>query len=67
VSAYDRAALCYGYEKGHCWLSNTASEIAEVRKLAQRAVELGKDDATALSGSGWAVAYVARDLKQAPP
>lgn len=63
VSAYDRAALCYGYEKGHGWLSNTASEIAEVRKLAQRAVELGKDDAMALSGSGWALAYVARDLE----
>ncbi len=63
VSAYDRAALCYGYDKGHGWLSDTASEIAEVRRLAQRAVELGKEDATALSGSGWALAYVARDLE----
>ena len=32
--------------------------------LAQQAFELGKDDATALSGSGWALADVARDLER---
>jgi TolB-like protein len=38
-------------------------QIGEVTRLARRAVELGKDDATALSGSGWALAHVARDLE----
>jgi tetratricopeptide (TPR) repeat protein len=33
-----------------------------VTKLAQRAVELGKDDAHALDASGYALAYVVRDL-----
>ena len=32
-------------------------------RLAQRAVELGKDDAIALADSGWALAYVVRDLE----
>jgi hypothetical protein len=39
------------------------NEIAEVTRLAQRAVELGKDDAIALAASGWALAYVVRDLE----
>jgi tetratricopeptide (TPR) repeat protein len=33
-----------------------------VTRLAQRAVELGKDDAMALATSGWALAFVVRDL-----
>ena len=32
-------------------------------RLAQRAVELGKDDAIALAASGYALAYVVRDLE----
>ena len=32
-------------------------------RLAQRAVELGKDDAIALAASGWALAYFVRDLE----
>jgi tetratricopeptide (TPR) repeat protein len=63
AAAYGRAALCYAFAKGHGWISDTASEIAEVTRLAQRAVELGKDDAMALAASGWALAYVARDLE----
>ncbi len=45
------------------WISDTANEIAEVTRLAQRAVELGKDDAVALAAGGWALAYVVRDLE----
>jgi tetratricopeptide (TPR) repeat protein len=44
------------------WISVTPNEIAEVTRLAQRAVELGKDDATALAASGYALALVVRDL-----
>ena len=62
AAAYGRAASCYVYAKINGWFSDTAKEIAEVTRLAQRAVELGKDDAIALAASGWALAYVVRDL-----
>jgi tetratricopeptide (TPR) repeat protein len=62
ASAYGRAASCYAFAKGSGWISDTADEIAEVTRLAHRAVELGKDDAMALANSGWALAYVVRDL-----
>jgi TolB-like protein len=64
ASAYSRAALCYAGAKAYGWISGTGSEIAEVTRLAQRAVELGKDDAMALAFSGGALAYVARDLER---
>ena len=62
ASAYGRAASCYVWAKTNGWFSDTANEIAEVKRLAQRAVELGKDDAIALAASGWALAFVVRDL-----
>jgi adenylate cyclase len=62
ATAYGRAAFCYAFAQGSGWSSDTANEIAEVTRLAQRAVELGKDDAGALADSGWALAYVVRDL-----
>jgi tetratricopeptide (TPR) repeat protein len=63
AAAYGRAASCYPFAKTNGWFSDTANEIAEVTRLAQRAVELGKDDAIALAASGWALAYVVRDLE----
>jgi TolB-like protein/class 3 adenylate cyclase len=64
ASAYSRAALCYAGAKAYGWISGTGSEIAEVTRLAGRAVQLGKDDAMALAFSGGALAYVARDLER---
>ncbi|WP_283815210.1 adenylate/guanylate cyclase domain-containing protein [Bradyrhizobium sp. JYMT SZCCT0180] len=64
ASVYSRAALCYAGAKAYGWISGTGSEIAEVTRLAQLAVELGKDDAMALAFSGGALAYVARDLER---
>jgi tetratricopeptide (TPR) repeat protein len=61
ASAYGRAALCYVWAKNNGWISVTANEIAEVKRLAQRAVELGKDDAIALAAAGWALAFVVGD------
>ena len=61
-SAYGRAAYCYVHAKTNGWILVTGNEIAEVTRLAQRAVELGKDDAMALAASGWALTYVVRDL-----
>jgi TolB-like protein len=63
ASAYGRAAFCYVYAKANGWISITANEIAEVKRLAQRAVELGKDDAIALTAGGYALVYVVRDLE----
>ena len=61
--AYGRAASSYAFLKGSGWLSSTEDDVAEVSRLAQRAVELGKDDAIAISTAGWALAYVVRDLE----
>src|SRR5258705_6907654 len=44
AAAYGRAALCYVNAKMNGWISDTANEIAEVKRLAQRAGELGKQD-----------------------
>ncbi|MEH2498967.1 adenylate cyclase [Bradyrhizobium sp. AZCC 1678] len=63
ASAYGRAAFCYAFAKTNGWLSVTANEIAEVKRLAQRAVELGKDDTIALAAAGWALAHIVRDLE----
>lgn len=65
ASAYGRAASCYAYGKGNGWIRNSEGAIAEVTRLAQRAVELGKDDAIALAASGWSLASIASDFEQA--
>jgi adenylate cyclase len=62
ASAYARAAFCYVIAKINGWISDTANAIAEVKRLAQRAVELGRDDAIALAAGGNALAFVVRDL-----
>ena len=63
ASAYGRAASCYVYAKASGWISGAANESAAAARLAQRAVELGKDDAMAIANSGWALAYVVLDLE----
>jgi len=65
ASAYARAAFCYSVAKGFGWISGTANEIAEVTRLAKRAVELGKDDAIVLTASARALANVVHDLEVA--
>jgi adenylate cyclase len=60
--AYSHASHCYAHAKTNSWSSGTANEIAEASRLAQRALEHGKDDASVLCGSGWTLAFVVRDL-----
>ena len=62
ASAYARTASFYINAKANGWIVVTSNEIAEVTRLAQRAVELGNDDAMVLTTSGYALVYVAHDL-----
>jgi TolB-like protein/class 3 adenylate cyclase/Tfp pilus assembly protein PilF len=61
-AAYAAAADCFTRRKAFGWVIDREQEVAEARRLARRAVQLGKDDATVLSFAGYALAYVARDL-----
>ena len=49
ASAYGMAAWCHFWRKVNGWMTDPAREIAEGARLARRAVELGKDDAVALT------------------
>jgi TolB-like protein len=61
-SAYGMAAWCYARRKGSRRMQDWVKETSETARLARRAVELGNDDAVALSASGFALAYVVGDL-----
>jgi tetratricopeptide (TPR) repeat protein len=61
-AAYAHAADCFTRRKGFGWVIDREQEVAEARRLALRAVQLGKDDATVLSFAGCALAYVASEL-----
>ena len=56
------AAFCYSWRKAGGWVTDRAQDIAEASRLARRAVELGKDDAVALSRAGHALDYVVGDF-----
>jgi len=60
--AYARAALCYLFRKQNGWMIDREQEVAEAARLARRAVDLGRDDAVALSIGGMVLAYVVGDL-----
>jgi TolB-like protein len=62
ASAHGMAAWCYAHRKSNGWMIDGLQEAAETTRLARRAVELGRDDAVALSSGGFALAYVAGDL-----
>jgi TolB-like protein len=65
ASAYGMAAWCYIWRKLNGWVVDPVQETAEGARLAKRAVELGKDDALALSRGGHALAWFLRDLDSA--
>lgn len=62
AAAYARAARCYASRKSHRWMADRAKETAEATRLAKRAIELGRDDAIALSYGGYVLGYVGGDL-----
>jgi tetratricopeptide (TPR) repeat protein len=61
--AYARGAYCYSYRKANNWIRDREKEIGEAASLAHRAVELGWEDAVALSYGGHVLAYVVGDLE----
>jgi tetratricopeptide (TPR) repeat protein len=62
ASAYGMAAWCYFWRKVNGWMADPVSEIAEGTRLARRGVELGRDDAVALTRCGHALAHLGGDL-----
>ena len=62
ASAYGMAAWCFVVRKGNGWLGDRRQAIAEAERLARRAVELGADDAAALSAGGYALVFVVHDV-----
>ena len=62
AAAYGTAAYCCSLRKANGWLVHREQDIAEASRLGRTAVELGKDDAVALSRAGHALAYMAEDL-----
>jgi len=62
ASAYGMGAYCYCPRKAFRWIDDWANKVAECSRLARKAVNLGKDDAVALSRGGFTLAYVAHDL-----
>jgi tetratricopeptide (TPR) repeat protein len=60
--AYARAAQCYGFRKVNRWTTDPQQEVTEAARLARRAVDLGRDEALALSLGGFVLAFVVGDL-----
>ena len=60
--AFALAASCCFERRVQGAMADVPKEIAEARRLARRAAELGKNDATALYYAGLALAYVAGDV-----
>jgi hypothetical protein len=63
-AAHGMAGWCYNLRKWNGWMSDHMQETTETARLAERAAELGKDDAVALYTGGFALAHVVGDLKR---
>lgn len=63
AAAYAMAAWCYFWRKVNGWMTDRPREIEEGTRLARKAVELGKDDAVALTRGGHALAHFVGDLE----
>jgi TolB-like protein len=62
ASAYGMAAWCHFWRKVNGWMTDRPKEIAEGTRLARLAVQLGRDDAVALTRGGHSLAHLAGDL-----
>jgi TolB-like protein len=62
AASYGMAAWCHVWRKLNGWMSDHVQEAAEGARLAQRAIELGKHDAIALTRGGHALGHFGGDL-----
>ncbi len=62
AAAHAMAAWCYFWRKVNGWMSDRLRELVEGTRLARRAIELGRDDAVALTRAGHALAHFTGDL-----
>ncbi|MGF7206269.1 TolB-like protein [Skermanella aerolata] len=62
ASAYGMAAWCHFWRKINGWMTDPADEAAEGARLARRAVDLGANDAVALTRGGHALGHFGGDL-----
>jgi adenylate cyclase len=62
ASVHAMAAWCHFWRKVNGWMTDRPREIAEGARLARQAVELGGDDAVALTRSGHALGHLAGDV-----
>lgn len=62
ASAHAMAAWCHMWRKVNGWMSDRPREIAEGARLARRGIELGGDEAVALTRSGNALANLTGDV-----
>ena len=62
ASAYGMASSCHYWRKMNNWMIDRMQDSAEGARLANRAVELGANDAVALSRGGHALAHFGGDL-----
>jgi TolB-like protein len=58
AAAYGWAARTLVQRNSGGWMSDFAKESAEAKRLARRAVEIGRDDAVALSTAGFALSDI---------
>jgi TolB-like protein/Tfp pilus assembly protein PilF len=62
ASAHAMAAWCHMWRKVNGWMTDRPRETAEGARLARRAIELGGDDAVALTRGGNALANLTGDV-----
>ena len=62
ASAHAMAAWCHCWRKINGWMTDQPREFADGIRLARLAVELGKDDAVALTRAGHTLAHLAGDV-----
>ena len=60
--AHALATCCYSWRKINQRVTDIAREIAETKRLAERATQLGQDDAQVLCWSGAALAFVVGEV-----
>jgi TolB-like protein/class 3 adenylate cyclase len=62
AAPYAWASIGYTKRKQAHWMADPQAETAEGMRLARKAIELGKDDAPALAGGGFGIAFLGAEL-----